>query len=109
MTKKETTAVETVKSTAVATINFEEDANLGHEEITIMDKKIPYINLLQTNSPMVDEDDPSYIDGAKAGSIFITDSKTIVNGEIEIFCKLFVSVIIEVYISIAISSVILKS
>lgn len=85
MTKKEqTTAVEEVKSTALATINFEEDANLGHEEITIMDKKIPYINLLQTNSPMVDEDDPTYIDGAKAGSIFITDSKTIVNGEVEI-------------------------
>lgn len=79
MTKKETTAVEEVKSTAVATINFEEDANLGHEEITIMDKKIPYINLLQTNSPMVDEDDPEYIESAKAGSIFITDSKTIVN------------------------------
>lgn len=85
MTKKETTAVvEKTKSTALSVINFEEDANLGHEEITIMDKKIPYINLLQTNSPMVDEDDPDYIEGAKAGSIFITDSKTLVNGSLTI-------------------------
>lgn len=80
MTK--TTAVAEQKKAELAVINFEEDANLGHEEISLMDKKIPYINLLQTNSPMVDEDDPDYIDGAKAGSIFITDSKTIINDEL---------------------------
>ena len=74
-------ALEETKKNEIAVINFEEDAGLGHENVSLADRQMPYINLLQALSPMLDEDDPSHIEGAKEGSIFITDSKTIVDGK----------------------------
>ncbi len=69
--------LETVKQNEVAVINFEADAGLGNENVTGNDIAIPMLQVLQTNSPQVDEDNDKYIDGAKPGDLLDTASQTI--------------------------------
>lgn len=53
-------------NTAVAAYDYGEDAHGGFEETSIRDLSIPFINLLQSNSPEVEE---QTIEGAAAGML----------------------------------------
>ncbi len=43
---------------------------------------IPFIQILQKMSPMVDEDDPKHIEGAKAGMLYNTVTQQLVDGKV---------------------------
>ena len=47
--------------------SLETEAGAGFEDVSSDDFGIPFIYILQKNSPQCDEDDDGYIDGAKAG------------------------------------------
>lgn len=51
---------------------FARDAGQGLENITKDDTKIPFLRVLQALSPQVQDGDPAYIDGAKAGMLLNT-------------------------------------
>jgi hypothetical protein len=53
---------------------YAENAGTGREDFTGSDFQIPYKAILQKLSPQVDESNPKFIDGAKAGMIFDTVS-----------------------------------
>src|SRR5579864_7705555 len=42
---------------------------------------IPFIQILQKMSPMVDEDDPKHLDGAKAGMLYNTVTQKLTDGK----------------------------
>ena len=44
------------------------------------DRQIPYIAILQKNSPQVDENTPNYIEGAKPGDILLTNMNRVWRG-----------------------------
>lgn len=48
------------------------DAGQGLENVTADDMAIPFIKLLQSNHPMVKEEEAAYIPGAKAGMLYNT-------------------------------------
>ncbi len=52
----------------------------GFENQTSSDMVTPYLQVLQTNSPQIDEDDPSYIQGAKHGMLLNTATGEIYEG-----------------------------
>jgi hypothetical protein len=54
---------------------FLEDANLGHEDVRSSDLAIPYLGVIQALSPQLDDSKGEYIEGAKAGDIFLSTSK----------------------------------
>ncbi len=60
LTKQETTAL-------AAAVNFEEDAGQGFEGTTADSYATPFLKLLQSNSPQLDPDSPTYVKGAIAG------------------------------------------
>jgi hypothetical protein len=60
--------------TDVATLNFEDDADQGFENTTSDELSVPFLNLLQALSPQIDEEDPQYVEGAKAGLYYNTVS-----------------------------------
>jgi hypothetical protein len=72
--KKATKAVAKKEEFAVSTevASFEEDAGAGFENADADSFTIPYLIVLQSNSPQIDEDDPKYITGAKAGMFMNT-------------------------------------
>lgn len=47
----------------------------GFEEAQASDFAIPFINILQTNSPQVDKKKPEYVEGAYAGALYNTVSQ----------------------------------
>lgn len=49
---------------------FEKDAGAGLEGMTTADLAIPFLSILQTNSPQLDRNESTYIKGAVAGQIF---------------------------------------
>ena len=65
-TKTKTKALQTKEETAIAPVGFDYggEAGAGFETATSADLAIPFINLLQSNSPQVTHDEP---EGAKAG------------------------------------------
>jgi hypothetical protein len=70
--EKPGTAVAATKTTAVATPNaYGEDAGLGFEGTTAKDLAIPFLGILQTNSPQVEGGDKP-VEGAKPGMIINT-------------------------------------
>lgn len=72
---EETKELVPVGETAVAVAvmpDFEEDAGAGLEQVTAKDIAIPFLSVLQTNSPQVDDTGGKYIPGAKPGMIFNT-------------------------------------
>jgi len=52
--------------------SFEQDAGLGAENIEAADQAMPFVRPLQKMSPQVDEDNPSYVQGAKSGMFYNT-------------------------------------
>lgn len=70
MPKKKTTKAVTKKEEHLPStdvMNFEQDSGAGFEHADADAYSIPYLIILQKNSPQVDEDDPKYVSGAKAG------------------------------------------
>ena len=53
-------------------MDFESDAGMGFENADSDAYSIPYLIILQSNSPQVDEDEGRYVEGAKAGMIMNT-------------------------------------
>lgn len=73
MAKAQTTEVAEVKKTALAAPAFMDgDYGAGFEGADKDSFAIPFLQLLQKMSPMVDEDNPKYVPGAKAGMIYNT-------------------------------------
>jgi len=60
------------RNAAFATQDFGEFAGTGMENVTSNDVSIPFLGLIQSLSPQLQEDDAKYIDGAKAGMLFNT-------------------------------------
>lgn len=56
---------------------FEKDAGAGLEGITTADLAIPFLSILQTNSPQLDRSESTYIKGAVAGQIFNSVSNAV--------------------------------
>jgi len=77
MTKKE---VATTNANALATAGFDygDDAGGGFEDITNKDLAIPFLNILQSNSPQVVDEEPS---GSKPGMIFNTVTGDLATGD----------------------------
>lgn len=55
-----------------AAIDFSQYAGLGNENIRTEDKAVPYLVILQKNSPQVDKDHAKYVPGAEVGMILNT-------------------------------------
>ena len=51
---------------------FEEDLNLGFEEVTSSDIQIPFLRIIQALSPQIKKTDSEFIEGASQGDIFNT-------------------------------------
>jgi hypothetical protein len=84
MAKKEENAVVEVKAGALATVpEFMDVADFGAGfEGTDKDSyAIPFLQVLQKMSPLVDEDSPKYIEGAKAGMFFNTVTGRLYDGK----------------------------
>ena len=66
---KAVAVVEETSALAVAASAYGEDAGAGFEDVSTEDLVIARISILQKMSPQVDEDNPAYIPGAKAGKL----------------------------------------
>ena len=77
-------AVTKKKSQKLATIDESmllADAGAGSEEMDQQDLMIPRLSILQSMSPQVNKRDGQYVEGAEAGDIFNTVSRTVVQGD----------------------------
>jgi hypothetical protein len=80
---KTTTAVAEVKNTAVAVAgdyDYGADAGVGFEGTTSNDLSIPFIGILQSNSPQIDGDNP--VEGAKPGMLINTVTGELISGDV---------------------------
>jgi hypothetical protein len=59
--------------------NYEAHANMGYEDVTAEDMKIPFLTILQALSPQVQKKMDKYVEGAEAGMIFETVSGKVYN------------------------------
>jgi hypothetical protein len=57
-------------------------AGQGTEGLGTDDLAIPFINILQTNSPQISKRDGKYIEGAEAGMLFNTVTNELFDGEV---------------------------
>jgi hypothetical protein len=82
---KESSEVSEVKITLPAVAEemlfSEEDSGAGFEGTSVESFAIPFIQILQKGTPMVDEDNPHYVEGAKAGHLFNSVTRQIYNGK----------------------------
>jgi hypothetical protein len=60
--------------------NYGEDAGVGFEGTTANDLSIPFIGILQSNSPQIDGDNP--VEGAKPGMLYNTVTGELISGEL---------------------------
>lgn len=77
-------AVQEEKTTALATINMEEDAGGGFEDAGKEAYAIPFLQILQKGSPPIDPDHPKHkeIAGAKIGGIINTVTEEVIDGDV---------------------------
>lgn len=76
MSKNEVAKVE--KGGAVATFDYGDDAGAGFEGTKGSDLSIPFLGILQSNSPQVEDKDP---EGAESGMLFNTVTRELISGE----------------------------
>jgi hypothetical protein len=85
MAKKKDTelAVKAEETTALSgqVYDYGDMANDGWENTDQSDFTIPFLALLQSNSPQVEESDPNYIDGAVKGMMMNTATKQLFDGK----------------------------
>ena len=60
---------------------FEEDLNLGFEEVTSSDIQIPFLRIIQALSPQIKKTDSEFIEGASQGDIFNTVTHSTWSGD----------------------------
>mgnify|MGYP003637108356 FL=1 len=60
---------------------FEEDANVGMDNMSSDDFALPFLRILAQLSPEVNKRDAKYVEGAEAGMIFNTVTKQAYDGE----------------------------
>lgn len=58
-----------------------DEVGTGFEDFTQDDFQVPFIVILQKNSPQVEEENPKYIKGAKAGTLMNTVSQELYDGK----------------------------
>ncbi len=84
MSKEDKKAVGTAVATAgtggalTTTHDYGDDAGAGFEGTTSADLSVPFLGILQSNSPQVEDDDPK---GAKSGMLFNTVTREMIDGE----------------------------
>jgi hypothetical protein len=76
-----TKALETKGNFAVVNA---EDAGAGFEDITQDELQVPYLAIIQSNSPQLEEGNGKYIEGAKAGMIYNTVTNETYDGKVGI-------------------------
>ena len=84
MSKKEDKSVAKVKNSLPVVpegIDFDADAGVGSESMTVDDLAIPRINIIQSLSPQRSKTKSEYIEGAEEGMIFDSVSKKLIDGE----------------------------
>ena len=72
MTTTTTAELETIPFGQVVAnqgINYEEDANLGNEQVGADNVSMPFFSILQALSPQVQDGDPKFVDGARPGMV----------------------------------------
>jgi len=69
------------KSNQVTTYDYGEMAGAGTENVTANDIAIPFLNVLQSNSPQLAKGDPQYIAGVEAGDILNLVTGEVIDGE----------------------------
>ncbi len=67
--------------TALEVIDFGDDAGKGLEHFGAHEYAIPFVRIIQSNSPQVDDTTPKFIAGAKAGMFLKTSTAEIFDGE----------------------------
>lgn len=74
MSKTDKNEITVIEQTALPAhlLDFEEDAGKGVAEGGADDYAIPYLQIVQTNSPQLDKRDGKYIEGISSGDIFNT-------------------------------------
>ncbi len=68
------------KPGALAKYDYGEDAGAGYENTDQSDFAIPFLSVLQTNSPECEKAHDRHIQGAEAGMLFNTVSKELIDG-----------------------------
>ena len=82
---EKTKQVEVKKETLpVISIDFEADSANEFDNIGKEDTAIPFLKILQTNSPECDESNPEYIPGAKAGLFLNTVTKELIGNTVDV-------------------------
>ena len=72
----------TTEATPVSVSAYEEeDFEAGFEDFTADDVSVPFLAIFQKGSPQVEEDNPKYVKGAKAGMLFNTASGAMYEGK----------------------------
>ncbi len=75
MTKAKGTAVASANSTDVAGFDYGDRAGSGYEGVSGEDLSVPFLKILQANSPETDE-----VPGAQSGMLFNTVTKKMTPG-----------------------------
>jgi hypothetical protein len=78
---QETSDLTVKKEGALATLNFEEHAGKGLENIDKDDLALPFLKLLQSGSYETKKKHAKYVDGAAAGMFYNTVTKKLYDGE----------------------------
>ena len=79
--KSETQITKREPAGALATVNFEADANQGAENIKNEDLALPFLKVLGQLSPEVNKQDAKYVEGAESGMILNTVTNTLYDGK----------------------------
>jgi hypothetical protein len=66
-------------TTALATLDFEADAQVHSDDFQREDFAMPFLKVIQSNSPEVDETSSKLIKGAVKGMLFLSTSKALFN------------------------------
>jgi len=69
-TKSQAKEIQKKAANLPASINLEESAGQGQENVTARDLKLPILKILYANSPVLDESDGKYLEKAKQGDIY---------------------------------------
>ncbi len=80
-TAKKKAALATRSKAELATYDYGEDAGLGYENTDQSDFAIPFLSVLQTNSPECEKNHDRRIEGAEAGLLFNTVTKELFDGD----------------------------
>ena len=76
------TEVDVKKNTALAVVDYDEDAGSGFEQADKDAYAIPFLSILQSGSPQVKKSDGAYIKGAEEGFLFNSVTQEVSSGDV---------------------------